>query len=110
MMVADRPVVELQRRKRRSRRSAKERVIEIAVFVDHQMYKDNQEATEDATTKKIQGLVFTYLNAVQLLYQSSLLTNNLRLVLVRLDIMTSQPSGLNTGQGDIETYLENFCM
>ena len=42
MMVAERPVVELKRTKRRSRRSTKERVIEIAVFVDHQMYKDNQ--------------------------------------------------------------------
>ena len=109
MKVGERPVVRLRRETRRSKRSAEERVIEIAVFVDHDMYEDNLEATEEATTTRIQDLVFTYLNAVQLLYQSSLLTNKLRLVLVRLDIMTSQPADLKTGGGDIETYLENFC-
>ena len=31
------------------------------------------------------------------------------MVQVRLEIMTSQPADLNTGGGDIETYLENFC-
>ena len=109
MMVSERPVVRLRREARRSKRSTKERVIEIAVFVDHDMYQDNLQATEAATTAKIQDLVFTYLNAVQLLYQSSLMTNKLRLVLVRLDIMTEQPAELSTGGGDIETYLENFC-
>ena len=109
MRVSERPVVRLKREVRRSKRSKKERVIEIAVFVDYDMYQDNLLATEAATTAKIQDLVFTYLNAVQLLYQSSLLTNKLRLVLVRLDIMTEQPAELSTGGGDIETYLENFC-
>ena len=109
MRVSERPVVRLRREARRSKRSTKERVIEIAVFVDYDMYQDNLLATEAATTAKIQDLVFTYLNAVQLLYQSSLLTNKLRLVLVRLDIMTEQPAELSTGGGDIETYLENFC-
>ena len=109
MMVAERPMIKLPRMKRRSKRSASERVIEIAVFVDPQMYEANKQSTDAATTKKIQDLVFTYLNAVQLLYQSTLLTNKLRLVLVRLDIMTTFPTGLSDGQGDIETYLENFC-
>ena len=104
MRVGDRPVVRLKRRKRRSRRSTKERVIEIAVFVDYDMYKANGKNTE-----AVQDLVFTYLNAVQMLYQSNLLTNKLRLVLVRLDIMTTSSSDLDTGGGDIETYLENFC-
>ena len=109
MKVSERPVVRLRREVRRSKRSTEERVIEIAVFVDYDMYQDNLQASEEATTAKIQDLVFTYLNAVQLLYQSSLLTNKLRLVLVRLDIMTQQPAELSTGGGDIETYLENFC-
>ena len=38
---------------------------------------------EAAVTARIRELVFTYLNAVQLLYQSDLLANKLRLVLVR---------------------------
>ena len=38
---------------------------------------------EAVVTARIRELVFTYLNAVQLLYQSDLLANKLRLVLVR---------------------------
>ena len=41
---------------------------------------------EAAVTARIRELVFTYLNAVQLLYQSDLLANKLRLVLVRSPI------------------------
>ena len=104
MMVGERPVVRLRRKKRRSRRSTKERVIEIAVFVDYDMYEANGKNAET-----VQDLVFTYLNAVQMMYQSSLLTNKLRLVLVRLDIMTTASTDLDNGGGDIETYLENFC-
>ena len=109
LRIGDRPVIKLNRRKRRSKRSAQERVIEIAVFVDNEMYNANKLATEAGTISKIQDLVFTYLNAVQLLYMSDLLTNKLRLVLVRLEIMTTQPSQLQTAGGDIESYLENFC-
>lgn len=109
LRIGDRPVIKLKRKKRRSKRSSQERVIEIAVFVDNEMYNANKLSTEAGTISKIQDLVFTYLNAVQLLYMSDLLTNKLRLVLVRLEIMTTQPSELQTAGGDIESYLENFC-
>ena len=109
LLIGERPVITLKRRKRRSKRSSQERVIEIAVFVDYEMYSNNKLSNEEATISKIESLVFTYLNAVQLLYSSDLLTNKLRLVLVRLDIMTSQPAELQTAGGDIESYLENFC-
>ena len=54
-------------------------------------------------------IVFTYLNAVQLIYDSSRLTSRLRLVVVRLEIMKTQPADLSTSDGNIEAYLENFC-
>ena len=73
------------------------------------MYNNNKLATEAETVAKIQDIVFTYLNAVQLIYQSSRLTSRLRLVVVRLEIMKSQATGLSTSDGDIEAYLENFC-
>ena len=53
---------------------------------DHDMYAANARGgaeDEAAVTARIRELVFTYLNAVQLLYQSDLLANKLRLVLVR---------------------------
>ena len=73
------------------------------------MYNNNKLATEAETVAKIQDIVFTYLNAVQLIYQSSRLTSRLRLVVVRLEIMKTQAQGLSTSEGDIEAYLENFC-
>ena len=54
-------------------------------------------------------IVFTYLNAVQLIYDSSRLTIRLRLVVVRLEIMKTQAQDLSTSGGNIEAYLENFC-
>ena len=111
MMVGERPVVRLKRQARRSKRSTKERVIETAVFVDEEMYKNVEKVTksEDDPVEKIQDIVFTYLNAVQLIYQSKKLSNKLRLVLVRLDIMQKKDKDLNNHGGDIESYLETFC-
>ena len=54
-------------------------------------------------------IVFTYLNAVQIIYDSDRLSNRLRLVVVRLEIMKTQPADLSTSDGNIEAYLENFC-
>ena len=109
MMIADeRPVVRLRRATRRSRRAAQERVIEVAVFVDNEMYRSTAAAGGD-TLQRLQDIVFTYLNAVQLLYQSRKLSERLRLVLVRLDIMKTLNTNINTSGGDIESYLESFC-
>ena len=111
MMVAPRPIVRLKRQERRSKRSTKERVIEVAVFVDDEMYKNNEKTTKDGEdpVERIQDIVFTYMNAVQLIYQSKKLSNHLRMVLVRLDIMKTKNGDLNNHGGDIESYLESFC-
>ena len=111
MMVSERPVVRLKRQERRSKRSTKERVIEVAVFVDDEMYKNSEKVTKDGEDpiERIQDIVFTYVNAVQLIYQSKKLSNQLRMVLVRLDIMKTRNADLNNHGGDIESYLESFC-
>ena len=64
---------------------------------------------QSPTDVTCRDIVFTYLNAVQLIYDSSRLSNRLRLVVVRLEIMKTQPSDLSTSGGNIESYLENFC-
>ena len=112
LMVTDSPVLRLRRQTgdtRRSRRSAGERVIELGVFVDNEMYNNNKQGTEAETVARIQDIVFTYLNAVQLIYQSDKLSHRIRLVVVRLEIMKDQPNDLSTSDGNIEAYLENFC-
>ena len=53
LMVTERPVVRLRRETRRSRRSAVERVIELGVFVDSQMYNNNKQGTEADTIDRI---------------------------------------------------------
>ena len=130
MKVGERPVVRLRRGTRRSKRASKERTIEVAVFVDDVMYSRSEgKKPEGVSTEDfIQDIVFTYMNAVQQIYSSSKLDSKLRLVLVRLvgpgfhvifvtftdlndhqDIMSAAPADLDKRDGDIETYLENFC-
>ena len=53
LMVTERPVVRLRRETRRSRRSGVERVIELGVFVDSQMYSNNKQGSEADTVDRI---------------------------------------------------------
>ena len=53
LMVTERPVVRLRRETRKSRRSAVERVIELGVFVDSQMYNNNIQGTQADTIARI---------------------------------------------------------
>ena len=111
MKVGDRPVVRLRRAARRSKRAARERTIEVAIFVDDVMYSkvDKSKAPGADTVDTIKNIVFTYMNAVQQIYSSPQLDSRLRLVLVRLDILSSPAADLDKEGGDIEGYLENFC-
>lgn len=135
MKVGERPVVRLRRGTRRSKRASKERTIEVAVFVDDVMYSraEGKKPVSVSTEDFIQDIVFTYMNAVQQIYSSSKLDSKLRLVLVRLvgsgfhviftqfvtfrvkdlnhyqDIMSTAAADLDKRDGDIESYLENFC-
>jgi len=110
LRVDERPVIRLP--PPRTKRSTQARYIEVAVFVDDVMYA-NVEAKKspgEDTVKKIRDMVFAYLNAVQIMYQSARLANKLKLVLVRLDIMQTADLSLDKHGGDIERYLEAFCL
>ena len=111
LMVEDRPVIRLSEDVLRKKRATKDRYIELAVFIDSKMYDnvENNKQPGETTLQKIQDIVFAYLNAVQIIYQSSKLTNKLKLVLLRLDIMQTPDPSLNTNSGEIEKYLEAFC-
>ena len=87
-----------------------DRAIEIAVFVDDVVYDNERDADPDSDpVPVIQDIVFTYLNSVQLLYNSEKLSTQFRLVLVRLEIFERDISGLDKNGGDIEPYLDSFC-
>jgi hypothetical protein len=111
LRVDERPIVRLLPDPKRTKRSTLDRYIEVAVFVDNVMYAnvEAKKSTGEDTLKKIRDIVFAYLNAVQVMYKSSVLTNKLNLVLVRLDIMQTADASLNKHNGDIERYLEAFC-
>ena len=87
----------------------RDRAIEIAVFVDDVVYDNERDAGASDPEAVIQDIVFTYLNSVQLLYNSEKLSTQFRLVLVRLEIFTRDISGLDKNGGDIEPYLDSFC-
>lgn len=84
------------------------KAIELAVFVDDELY---DKTTEDYGSKvaTIEEFVFAYLNAVQLLYQSDKLKTKLKIVLVRLEVLTSPAWDMNKHGGKIEAYLDSFC-
>ena len=58
---------------------------------------------------RIEEFVFAYFNAVQLLYQSDKLRTKLKIVLVRLEVLTSPAWGMDKSGGKIEAYLDSFC-
>ena len=111
LRVEERPVFRLKRDVPLQELTTQERYIELSVFVDDRMYSgvENNKKSGENTLQKIQDIVFAYLNAVQIIYKSDRLTNKLRLVLVRLDVMQVPDSSLDSSQGEIESYLDAFC-
>lgn len=82
--------------------------LELALFFDEAAYKifapymDNNE-------KKIQDMLLAYVNGVQALYHHPSLGTNLELVLVRMDLMKSQPYNMPHYEGERSKLLDSFC-
>ena len=96
-------------RRKRDASRRRDRAIEIAVFVDDVVYDNERDAGASDPVAVIQDIVFTYLNSVQLLYNSEKLSTQFRLILMRLEIFQRDISGLDKNDGDIEPYLDSFC-
>ena len=99
----------VRRKRATSSNKRRDRAIEIAVFVDDVVYDNERDAGASDPVAVIQDIVFTYLNSVQLLYNSEKLSTQFRLILVRLEIFQRDISGLDKNGGDIEPYLDSFC-
>ncbi|KAK9873744.1 hypothetical protein WA026_002099 [Henosepilachna vigintioctopunctata] len=59
--------------------------------------------------ERLRDMLLAYLNGVQALYHQSSLGVTLELVLVRLDIMSRQPSKMNHYNGERSKLLDSFC-
>ena len=96
-------------RAKRQARPVHSKAIELAVFVDDELYDKTNEDYGSESVDRIEEFVFAYLNAVQLLYQSEKLKTKLKIVLVRLEVLTSPSWDMNKHGGKIEAYLDSFC-
>ena len=98
---------------RRAKRSVRHtKAIELAVFVDDDLYAKTTGGGvggQAAAVARIEEFVFAYLNAVQLLYQSDKLRTKLKIVLVRLEVLTTPAWDMDKSGGKIEAYLDSFC-
>nr|XP_037288965.1 A disintegrin and metalloproteinase with thrombospondin motifs adt-1-like [Rhipicephalus microplus] len=83
--------------------SSRERAIELAVFVDAAL--NNAMATERALQTKLTAI----LEQVQLILEYRSLGRPLKLEIVTLELVDSK-RGPSTGGGDIDAYLDNFCV
>lgn len=97
----------LSTRRRRATRTkaavSRERAIELAVFVDTAL--SNAMATERALQTKLTAI----LEQVQLILEYRSLGKPLKLEIVNLELVDSK-RGPSTGGGDIDAYLDNFCV
>ncbi|XP_075528288.1 A disintegrin and metalloproteinase with thrombospondin motifs adt-2-like [Dermacentor variabilis] len=97
----------LSTRRRRATKTkaavSRERAIELAVFVDAAL--SNAMATERALQTKLTAV----LEQVQLILEYRSLGQPLKLEIVNLELVDSK-RGPSTGGGDIDAYLDNFCV
>ena len=95
--------------RRFKRNTGRQKAIELAVFVDNELYENVRKSGRDVDPEDdIYEMVFTYLNAVQLLYKSERLNTKVRILLVVLEIQKNER--MDKRGGDIEGYLDSFCL
>ncbi|KAG5886065.1 hypothetical protein JTB14_009513 [Gonioctena quinquepunctata] len=81
---------------------------ELALFFDEAAYRIFAPHFNN-DDRKLQDMLLAYMNGVQALYHHPSLGSTLELVLVRLDIMKRQPSGMPHYNGERGSLLDSFC-
>ncbi|KAL1512639.1 hypothetical protein ABEB36_002201 [Hypothenemus hampei] len=82
--------------------------VELALFFDEAAYKIFAPYF-DHDERKLQNMLLAYINGVQALYHHPSLGTTLDLVLVRMDIMKSQPKDMPHYHGERNQLLDSFC-
>ncbi|XP_050443117.1 A disintegrin and metalloproteinase with thrombospondin motifs adt-1-like isoform X2 [Adelges cooleyi] len=82
--------------------------LEIAIFVDQDLYRLMAVSFESNTEKEVIRFVLAMVNAVDLLYHDPSLGRQINFILKRLEILHTDPEGLNRSN-DIDRFLSDFC-
>ncbi|XP_059477396.1 A disintegrin and metalloproteinase with thrombospondin motifs adt-1-like [Neocloeon triangulifer] len=82
--------------------------VELAVFVDRDLFRHMAVNFPRDTEREVTRVVLAMVNAVQLLYQDASLGRAVTFVLKRLEVLHAEPAGL-TRSHDIDRFLSSFC-
>ncbi|KAG1693955.1 A disintegrin and metalloproteinase with thrombospondin motifs adt-1 [Nymphon striatum] len=83
--------------------------IETAVFVDEALYNKYLKEYGPTEPDKLEIFLLSLISNVDQLLSHNSLGGLLKVILVHTEILTQQPYDLDTGDGDIDGYLNNFC-
>ncbi|XP_065338554.1 A disintegrin and metalloproteinase with thrombospondin motifs adt-2-like isoform X2 [Cloeon dipterum] len=82
--------------------------VELAVFVDRDLFRHMAVNFPRDTEREVTRVVLAMINAVQLLYHDASLGRAVTFVLKRLEVLHAEPAGL-TRSHDIDRFLSSFC-
>ena len=82
--------------------------IELAVFVDKELFLSLKETFPEDTDKHVVNVVTAMMNAVQILFDDESLGHKVTLVIKRLEVLKEEPVELKKTV-DIQELLNNFC-
>ncbi|KAK7065614.1 Adt-1p, partial [Halocaridina rubra] len=91
-----------------TRQRSEDLFIEMAVFVDQDLYKHMEDNFPTNTEEQVLKVVLAMINAVQLLYNDDSLGHRVKFVLKRLEILYTDPPSLRRPY-DIDNFLTSFC-
>jgi len=82
--------------------------VELAIFIDRDLFKLMEENFPEDTEENIIQVVMAMINAVQLLYNDESLDVDIRFLIKRLEILQTDPPKLERSY-NIDRYLASFC-
>ncbi|XP_076322583.1 A disintegrin and metalloproteinase with thrombospondin motifs adt-1-like [Tachypleus tridentatus] len=96
------------KKNRRRRQSTGQKVIELGVFADKALYDSYVRKYPTNAEDQLTKVVLSIINQVHLIYNYDSLDQKFKIVIVKLQILSgNEPS---TAGGDIDKYLDNFCL
>ncbi|XP_076346368.1 A disintegrin and metalloproteinase with thrombospondin motifs adt-1-like [Tachypleus tridentatus] len=90
------------------REAVERKIVELGVFVDKELYNTYLKKYPTRAKNKLMQAVLAIINEVELVYNYDSLKEKLKIVIAKLEILSG--AGPNTAGGDIDKYLDNFCI
>merc|ERR1712013_299757 len=98
---------------KKSKTTNRNRVLELAVFLDVTAYKRFTEYFEKVgvpdVDQEVKHLLVSYINGIQAIYFLPSLGSGIQFSIVRIEIQTGQRDGYRNYHGDREPLLTSFC-